>query len=203
MSAAALSLFTYFQSVVIVTMLSVEEVPPIANAWAENLAWSMGLIRIEFMQEIFRWYVQATSGTPTQYLTSGVKEILTQRSIDDVTKNSYLNSLISFFLPAFKPKSYSHDYLNDYSSSLIKRDSDTDPRYFYPLNHVETNDYLQVLRGIDRIGYNANIEPTSVVCTGFTFFILCLYVLVAIFLFTDIYQMYLLKVKERILLVKN
>ena len=66
-AANAVSLFLYFQSVVVVSMQAVERMPPIASAWAENLAWSMGLIRIKFMQQIFRWYVQLTGGTPTTY----------------------------------------------------------------------------------------------------------------------------------------
>lgn len=170
MSAAALSLFTYFQSVVIIAMISVDEVPPIANSWAENLTWSMGLIRIHFMQQIFRWFVQATGGIPTQYLTTGVYSILTQRSIQRLIKTSFAQHVISFF---------THDE-QLVSNELIARSSDTDSE-FIPLNKVESNDYLHVLRGIKRIGYNANIEPTSIVCTGFTFFILCLYVLVGVF----------------------
>lgn len=53
----AVSLFMYFQLVVVVSMQHVQRVPPIASAWAENLAWSMGLIRTDFMQKIFRWSV--------------------------------------------------------------------------------------------------------------------------------------------------
>ena len=179
MSAAAISLFTYFQSVVIVTMISVDEVPPIANAWAENLAWSMGLIRITFMQKIFRWYVQATGGTPTQYLTAGVKSILTQRSVEKVFHSSYLRSVAAFFLPSlFSSSPYASEIAEN---SLVPRDSDTDSNFFIPMDHVQSNDYLLVLRGINRLGYDSNIEPSSIVCTGFTFFVLCLYVLVGVF----------------------
>ncbi|KAG0676957.1 hypothetical protein C6P42_001039 [Pichia californica] len=181
MSAAALSLFTYFQSVVIIAMISVDEVPPIANSWAENLAWSMGLIRIHFMQQIFRWYVQATGGTPTQYLTTKVYSVLTQRSFNKILNNYYINSIYSFFFPAAAATSKA---IIDSGSSpdLVKRiSSDTDTSIFIPLNHVQSNDYLKVLRGIKRIGYNSNIEPTSIVCTGFTFFTLCLYVLIGVF----------------------
>jgi hypothetical protein len=78
-SANSLSLFLYFQSVVVVSMQAVERMPPIASSWSENLAWSMGLIRIQFMQDIFRWYVQLTGGTPTTYFISSTKQILVQR----------------------------------------------------------------------------------------------------------------------------
>ena len=179
MSAAAISLFTYFQSVVIISMISVDQVPPIANAWAENLAWSMGLIRIGFMQKIFRWFVQATGGTPTQYLTSGVKSILTQRSVQSVIKSSIFQTVASFFLPALSSMTTTMPPTEN--ELVARKDYDQDTKLFIPMNDVESNDYMLVLRGIDRIGYKSNIEPSSIVCTGFTFFILCLYVLVSIF----------------------
>ncbi|KAI3403968.2 FLC1 [Candida oxycetoniae] len=78
-SANAVSLFLYFQSVVLVSMQAVERVPPIASAWSENLAWSMGLIEIKFMQKIFRWYIQSTGGSPTTYFLGVTKQILVQK----------------------------------------------------------------------------------------------------------------------------
>ncbi|CAL9738481.1 flavin carrier protein 1 [Monosporozyma servazzii] len=81
-SANTMSLFLYFQSVVIVAMQHVHRVPPIAAAWAENLAWSMGLIKVTFMQKIFRWFVESTGGTPTLLMTSTTMAVLTQRSIE-------------------------------------------------------------------------------------------------------------------------
>lgn len=139
-SANSVSLFLYFQSVVVVSMQHVERLPPIALSWAENLAWSMGLIRIEFMQKIFRWYVQLTGGTPTLYFQKVSKQILVQRAVN-------------------------------YLKEVHKRALD------FGLN---SNDNLVVLRGIKRVGYNSHIEPTSIVVTGFTFFILIGYVLVVL-----------------------
>jgi len=142
-SANAVSLFLYFQSVVVVCMQSVERVPPIASAWSENLAWSMGLIKVTFMQKIFRWYVQSSGGDPTLYLTGTTKQILVQRAVD------YINTL--------------HE--------LARRKLDF---------ALQSNTNLIVLRGIKRIGFNSGIEPTSIVVTGFTFFILIGYVLVGL-----------------------
>lgn len=140
-AANSISLFLYFQSVVVVSMQAVERVPPIASSWSENLAWSMGLIRVEFMQDIFRWYIQATGGKPTTYLKGVVQQILVQkRSIEN-------------------------------GARLMKRTLD------YALN---SNKSLIVLRGIKRIGYNSQIEPTSIVVTGYTFFILVGYLLVVV-----------------------
>lgn len=148
-SANAVSLFLYFQSVVVVSMQAVDRLPPIASAWAENLAWSMGLIRVDFMQDIFRWYVQSTGGTPTTYFLGTTKQILVQRA-QDLLQNLH----------------------------AMKRDLDFS---------LSSNFNLIVLRGIKRIGYNSHIEPTSIVVTGFTFFIIIGYVLVVVlFLFKQI-----------------
>lgn len=152
-STNAVTLFSYFQAVVIVSMQHVERVPPIASAWAENLAWSMGLIRVEFMQKIFRWYVQSTGGNPTLYFKKTTQQILVQRAYD------YLGSL--------------HEY--------AKRNSEIYQTGKRALDFtLRSNENLVVLRGIKRIGYNSRIEPTSIVVTGFTFFVLFGYFLVVI-----------------------
>lgn len=78
-SANCIMLFQYFQSVAVVSMQSVQKFPPIASAWAANLAWSMGLIKVTFMQKIFRWYVQSTGGSPDVYLKGSSKEVFAQK----------------------------------------------------------------------------------------------------------------------------
>ena len=135
-SANTMSLFLYFQSVVVVAMEHVHRVPPIAASWAENLAWSMGLIKINFMQKIFRWYIDATGGTPSLYMTSTTVSVLTQRSLD-------------------------------FTINLMKRAT----------NVLYGNRNTIIFRGIERLGYAMGIENTSIVATGFTFFVLCGYVL--------------------------
>ncbi|CCD26659.1 putative flavin adenine dinucleotide transporter NDAI_0I00900 [Naumovozyma dairenensis CBS 421] len=137
-SANTMSLFLYFQSVVVIAMVHVHRVPPIAAAWSENLVWSMGLIKINFMQRIFRWYVESTGGTPDLYLTATTMSVLTQRSIE------YLKSW-----PLFKRAD----------------------------NVLYGNQNTLIFRGIKRLAYSMGIENTSIVCTGFTFFVLCGYVL--------------------------
>ncbi|SCU80857.1 LAME_0B04808g1_1 [Lachancea meyersii CBS 8951] len=137
-SANTMSLFLYFQSVVVVSMQHVHRVPPIAAAWSENLIWSMGLIHINFMQKIFRWFVQSTGGTPSLYLTSKTISVLVQRS---------------------------YDVLDNYP--LLKRAADV----------LYGNSTVMIQRGIKRLAFQSHIENTSVVCTGFTFFVLCGYFL--------------------------
>lgn len=168
-STNAVSLFLYFQAVVVVSMQNVERVPPIASAWSENLAWSMGLIEVSFMQKIFRWYVQSTGGTPSLYFLGTTSQILVQRA------KRYLQEL--------------HDFVqNDYHILPgIKRSLD------YSLN---TNQNLIVLRGIKRIGYNSHIEPTSIVVTGFTFFVLFAFVLVTFIYFVKLATVLLIRAKK-------
>ncbi|AMD21391.1 HER112Cp [Eremothecium sinecaudum] len=93
-SANSISLFLYFQSVAVVSMEQVHSVPPIAAAWSENFIWSMGLIRVSFMQKIIRWYVQATGGHPTVHLISNDMSVLAQRSLDYLTSVPVLGSLV-------------------------------------------------------------------------------------------------------------
>ncbi|AET37926.1 transient receptor potential ion channel family protein Ecym_2175 [Eremothecium cymbalariae DBVPG len=138
-SANTMSLFLYFQSVVVVSMEHVHAVPPIAAAWAENLVWTMGLVRLTFMQKIFRWYVQATGGSPTLYLTAKNYNILAQRSLD------YMKYIIS------------------------KRE-----------NVLYGNSSTLIFRGIKRLAYKVQIESTSIVCTGITFFVLFGYFIIGL-----------------------
>lgn len=163
-SANASSLFVYFQSVVLISMLHVQLVPPIASAWAENLAWSMGLIRTEFMQKIFRWYIQATGGTPSLVFKDKSKLILVQRGLAHMQKRVV-------------------EYMQKRAAPLV----------------VNTSDTLTVLRGIKRVGYKAHIEITSIVITGFTFFIFCGYFLATFLILTKLILDGLIKFK----IIKN
>lgn len=140
-SANTMSLFLYFQSVAVISMEHVHSVPPIASSWSENLVWSMGLIKIHFMQKIFRWYIDSTGGTASLYLTSTSMSVLTQRSLDYIE-----------------------------NTELYKRAA----------NVLYGNQNTLIFRGIKRVAYDMGIENTSVVCTGFTFFVLCGYVLAGV-----------------------
>lgn len=44
--------------------------PPIVRAWTQNFQWSMGLIRVGFLQNLATWYQRSTGGTPTALLSS-------------------------------------------------------------------------------------------------------------------------------------
>ena len=68
-AANALSLFGFFQAQAIIGMTAVT-MPPIVQSWTQNFQWSMGIIRVGFLQSICTWYQRATGGTPTIYLST-------------------------------------------------------------------------------------------------------------------------------------
>ncbi|KAH8703077.1 putative flavin carrier protein 2 precursor [Talaromyces proteolyticus] len=68
-AANALSLFGFFQAQAMYGMTSVT-MPPIVEAWTQNFQWSMGIIRVGFLQTLSTWYQQATGGTPSLVLQS-------------------------------------------------------------------------------------------------------------------------------------
>lgn len=80
-----LSLFGFFQVQAIVGMTSVH-LPPIVASWTQNFQWSMGIIRVSFLQSICTWYQRSTGGKPTTLLstlaTSSVQ--IQKRSLESV-----------------------------------------------------------------------------------------------------------------------
>lgn len=68
-AANALSLFGFFQSQAIIGMTAVP-LPPIVMAWTQNFQWSMGIIRVGFLQVITTWYQRSTGGTPSTLLST-------------------------------------------------------------------------------------------------------------------------------------
>lgn len=67
-AANAMSLFGYFQAQALFGMCAMP-LPPIVASWTQNFQWSMGIIRIGFLQEMATWYQRATGGTPTTFLS--------------------------------------------------------------------------------------------------------------------------------------
>lgn len=179
-AANAVALFLYFQLVVIVAMQLVERVPPIAAAWLENLAWLMGFIRIQFMQDIFRWYVQATGGTPTTYMIHTTKQVLVERA------QTHLSNLAMYGKRMLGLESNLHQL--DLTPAIVNRDLD------YAL---KSNRNLVVLRGIERMGFKLGIEPTLIAVTGFTWFVLIAYVLVGILLVCKLFSIILKKKNKK------
>ncbi|CRK17249.1 hypothetical protein BN1723_002397 [Verticillium longisporum] len=83
LGASTLSLFAYFQAQAMVGLSGVP-LPPAAQAWTQNFVWSLGLIRIGFMQTIFTWYQRSTGGDAAGLLDNalGASVQVMKRSLD-------------------------------------------------------------------------------------------------------------------------
>ena len=156
-AANAVSLFGFFQAQAIIGMTSVT-MPPIVQSWTQNFAWSMGIIRVGFLQSIATWYQRATGGTPTTYLST-----LNTYSVQ-VQKRALKRSLEALSY-AVTPAVRAYEYLNKRQSSSTNT------------NH--TPGEVKIVRGIDRVGFRAKIEQTNIFMTGLIFFVFVL-VMVAV-----------------------
>lgn len=163
----SISLFIYFQNLAITSMMGVSHVPPIAAAWTQNFQWSMGIIRANFMQKIFNWYVQATKGVSTVVLRN--KDVL---SIS-VQKRQLAQSML---------KKITLATANDYSEgSTLANDTS-----LYTTNERNSTDYsgkILLLHGVERVAYLANIELSNFFLTGVVFFLFFVFALVVAMIF--------------------
>jgi len=145
-AANALSLFGFFQAQAIIGMTGVT-LPPIVQSWTQNFQWSMGIIRVGFLQEIATWYQRATGGKPSSLLstlaTTSVE--VQKRSVEFVHK---------LFLRAHE--------------QLVKRGT---------ANQVAETTKVIIVSGIERVGFRANIERTNIFMTGLVFFLIFIVVI--------------------------
>lgn len=76
------SLFNYFQSVAIIGLCAVP-LPPLVLSWTQDFNWSLGIIRVLFLQKLASWYQLATGGKPdTIIATLGTKSVeIAKRSL--------------------------------------------------------------------------------------------------------------------------
>lgn len=165
-AANALSLFGYFQGQAMIGMTAIE-LPPIVQAWTQDFQWSMGIIRINFMQTIFTWYQRATGGTPSQLFDS-----LTTVSVQ-VEKRSLKRAVIDGGAELVKkgvgmmPRSVAiMPRAVESASNIVKRST------------VKNSSGSFVVFGIQRVAYKAGIESTNLFMTGLTFF--CLFVILTV-----------------------
>jgi hypothetical protein len=142
-AANAMSLFGYFQAQAFIGMCAVP-LPPIVAAWTQNFQWSMGIIRVTFLQKMATWYQRATGGTPTTHLSN-----LSVMSVE-VQKRMARRGL---------------EFATDVAGPLLARSN------AQSTESVSNNERL-VLHGIERVGFKARIESTNIFFTGYTFFII-------------------------------
>lgn len=151
-AANSLSLFGYFQSQAIVGLTSVK-MPPIVMAWTQDFQWSMGIIRVGFLQDLLTWYQRATGGTPStifdNMLTRSVQ--VQKRGLEAV--ESAAETAVGLFnrAAAMAPKAV---------HAIAKR------------ANIETSQGTYIVYGIQRVAFRAKIETTNLFMTGLIFFIL-------------------------------
>ncbi|OAA50708.1 hypothetical protein ISF_09326 [Cordyceps fumosorosea ARSEF 2679] len=151
-AANSLSLFGYFQSQAIAGLTSVK-MPPIVMAWTQNFQWSLGIIRVGFLQDLTTWYQRATGGTPStifdNLLTRSVQ--VQKRGLD--VAEAAVNTSVDLFnrAVAMAPKVV---------HSMAKR------------ANIETSQGTYIVYGIQRVAFRAKIETTNLFMTGLIFFVL-------------------------------
>ncbi|KOS40541.1 hypothetical protein ACN38_g8604 [Penicillium nordicum] len=149
-AANALSLFGFMQSQAMIGMTSVH-MPPIVESWTQNFQWSMGIIRVGFIQKIATWYQRSTGGTPSTILSQlgdTSVEVLKRR------KRDFADPAMNLLKRAMGPM-------------VVKRATDMAKR---ASTGTGTRQKLLVIRGIDRVGFRANMEETNIFLTGLIFF---------------------------------
>ncbi|UKZ73045.1 hypothetical protein TrVFT333_000684 [Trichoderma virens FT-333] len=145
-AANSLSLFGYFQAQAIIGLTGIR-LPPIVQAWTQDFQWSMGIIRVGFMQTIFTWYQRATGGTPSTIFDSltTVSVQLEKRGLQVAEAGLSLIKRGVAMMP--KP-----------AVQLLKR------------GNVMTGSGSYVVFGIQRVAFKAGIESTNLFMTGLVFF---------------------------------
>lgn len=150
-AANAVSLFGVFQAQAIIGMTSVA-MPPIVQSWTQNFQWSMGIIRVGFLQSVATWYQRATGGTPTTYLStlSTISVEVQKRAVKRA-----VHVMARAVTESLAPRGF---------MKMMKRATST------------TSAQTIVVRGIDRVGFRAGIEQTNIFMTGLIFFLFVLVV---------------------------
>ncbi|KAK6507252.1 hypothetical protein TWF481_005701 [Arthrobotrys musiformis] len=142
-AANALSLFGYFQSQALCAMVAVK-LPPVVRSWTQNFVWSMGVIRVGFMQNVLHWYIQATGGKP---------DLLFQ-NLDRVNVQIMKRGL------EFTKRAVTA--VETVKNILVKRSGDQ--------GTYTQGEFIDVT-GISRVAFLSRIEQTNLFMTGLGFFV--------------------------------
>ncbi|KAF8534419.1 hypothetical protein BDD12DRAFT_895937 [Trichophaea hybrida] len=163
-AANAVSLFAYFQSQAMIGMTAVK-LPPIVSAWTQNFDWTMGIIEIQFMQDIFHWYIQATGGKPSNLLDrlSEVSVQIQKRSFDG--EIPYLMTRAAMY--GFEPVDLDISSQPARQSDIYSRSNND--------NAATAQAEIISVSGIERVSFKAKIEATNFFMTGIAFFVAFLF----------------------------
>lgn len=154
-AANALSLCGYFQAQAMVGLVAVP-LPPVVQAWTQDFQWSIGIIYVGFMQDIFTWYQRATGGTPSTLFNS-----LTTVSVQVQKRSEPLTQpAVNLFrrATAMAPRGVVRT-----ASNLVRR-----------TGNIQTTSGDYIVYGIQRVAFQAGIESTNIFMTGLVFYCLIL-----------------------------
>ncbi|KAH6889288.1 hypothetical protein B0T10DRAFT_487661 [Thelonectria olida] len=162
LAANTLALFSYFQAQAIIGFTGIH-MPPIIEAWTQNFQWSIGIIRVGFLQDpIFTWYQHATGGVPANIFNS-----LGSSSVA-VMKRS-LN-----YLP--ERATNLDRYLPESAANLVRRG-------ISKRANIRQSDGSYLVFGIQRVAFRSKIETTNLYLTGLVFLLLAIsFTLLVVFL---------------------
>ena len=141
-AANALSLFGFFQAQAIIGMTAVP-LPPIVASWTQNFQWSLGIIRVDFLESVCTWYQRATGGTPSTLLsTLNTESVEVQKRSLDVGRR-----------------------IMHAAHALAKRVNNSP-------SSTASAAKVVIVSGIKRVGFRAKIETTNIFLTGIIFFMI-------------------------------
>ncbi|KAH7326122.1 hypothetical protein B0I35DRAFT_405414 [Stachybotrys elegans] len=148
-AANSLSLFGYMQAQAIIGLTAVP-LPPIVMSWTQNFQWSMGIISVDWMQDIMTWYQRATGGEAASLFHSlqHVSVQVQKRGLPEIASGAVdLFSRSAAMMPREE-------------HSLAKREN------------IVSDTGGFIVYGIQRVAFRAEIETTNLFMTGLTFFVL-------------------------------
>ncbi|KAJ8131148.1 hypothetical protein O1611_g2478 [Lasiodiplodia mahajangana] len=163
-AATALALTGYFQSQAMVGLVGIP-LPPVVQSWTQDFQWSLGIVNVGFLQNIFTWYQRSTGGTAARIIdTLGSVSVEVQKRSEPLLAPS-----LSLFkrAEAIMPRSLSH-----HASTLMKR------------GNVKTDYGSYIVYGIQRVAFRAGIETTNLFVTGIvSFYVVMAFAAIVVALF--------------------
>ncbi|KAI8623849.1 TRP-domain-containing protein [Xylariaceae sp. FL1651] len=162
-AATALALTSYFQSQAIVGLVGIT-LPPVVQSWTQDFQWSMGIVNVGFLQDIFTWYQRSTGGTAARII-----DTLAEVSVQVQKRSEPLIEPMGLWQreEAMMPRS-----LTNHASSLIKR------------GNIQTDYGSYVVYGIQRVAFRAGIETTNLFLTGIvSFYVVMVFAAIIVALF--------------------
>lgn len=180
-AANALSLCGYFQSQAVIGLVATP-LPPSVAAWTQDLQWSLGIIKVSFMQDIFTWYQRSTGGA-----AANVFDSLSSTSVQVQKRSMALDGPVQAGLFRKAAAMAPRDNTNLLAGGLSRRAIAMMPRadsmvahaskFFKRSGNVRSTSGDYVVTGIQRYAYLAGIETTNFFMTGLVWY--CIFLLLS------------------------